>query len=267
MTAVPSPDPARNTAGISTDFPWGPLADYGAPNPLFYHSAVDDFDPYVAGRYTTTGTVANGSIATLSGEGGLAIWTTNSSTPVNTDFTTAQLTPGGFTLTAGKKSFFLTRLQVSSAANAAFIVGLMQVTTTPFTQLEGLYFLKATGATTLVLRHRASAVNTDIAIPANANPLADATFIDLGWYVDRQQNIYAFVGGQLVGWIPQSGTGSVTAAGTSVLPVKGPIASLQQSITALTLTANVLTPTLALQSGTASSKTMTTDFWLAAKER
>lgn len=256
MAGVYSPPPTRTPGGSTPDFPWQPLANCGSGNPFFYHQFADDFDNAIgaSGLWTVT-TNTNGTVAHTAGDGGLALFTTNSSTPLVTDIASMQLPAASFSFTAGKKSFFLTRLKVSSAANATFLVGLEQTTTTPFTAVDGLYFYKATGATTMVLRSTVSSSNTDIAIPALANPLADNTFIDLGFYVDRLSNVFAFVGSQLVGYIPQSGTGSTN-------PVRGPVASGTPTLT----TAN-LNVTLALQSGTASSKTMTVDFVMAAKER
>jgi hypothetical protein len=97
--------------------------------------------------------------------------------------------------------------------------------------------------------------NTDLTIPTASYALTDATDFDLGFSIDRAGNVYAFIGAQLVGYIPQSGSGSVT-------PNKRGVASFVPTLT----TAN-LNLTLALQSGTASSKTMSADFILGSKER
>lgn len=256
MVAVASPTPTRLTAGLSTDFPYGPLANMGMPNPFFYHMTSDDFDQEIAESGYTKTTSGNGTIALTPGDGGRALFTTNSSTPAAGDVASLQLPAAGFTFTALKKSFFLCRVQLSDVINAGLLTGLIQTTATPFTVTDGLYFLKASGsATNLILRSTIGSVNTDLVIPVAAYALANNVDIDLAWFVDRNQTAYAFVGGQLVGYIPQSGIGATT-------PARGPAASF-----APVLTAAVLNQTIALQSGTATSKTANADFIMTSKER
>ena len=249
--AQPSQVPVRYTSGVSTDFPFGPLANYGLPNPFFYHTWADDFDT-LNELYTKT-VNTNGTVAPTAGPGGLLLFTTNSSTPLITDIASIQLPAAGFSHTAGKKLFFLTRLQLSSISNAAFRVGLLQTTTTPFTATDGIFFDKPTGALTgLALVSVIGSVATTLTIPTSAYTLANATNIDLSFHINRNSEILAYVGSQLVGWVPPSST----TGG------HGAVARFAPSIT----TAN-LNPTLAVQSGTAASSTMTIDFAMAAKER
>lgn len=263
---MPSPTPARFTGGVTQEPRWSPLADYGLPNHLWYHEDLDDFANNVALTSTYTVTVSAGcTVANTAGDGGLITYSIDGDAAG--DFASIQRIVASFSFTAGKKAFYTCRLQASDVTNGVIIAGLIQTTATPLTVTDGLFFFKATGATTLVLRHAVGGVFTDIAIPALANPIANNTNIDLGWYVDRQQNIYAFVGSQLIGYMQQSGTGAVNSAGVSILPVPGPVAALQQAATPLTLTAVNLNPTLCFGAGTASAKTMIADYWLAAKER
>ncbi|CAM5998761.1 unnamed protein product [Sphagnum balticum] len=120
-------------------------------------------------------------------------------------------------------------------------------------------------ASNLVFVAKSGSVATSIVIPTSAYALANATDVDLAFYVNRKQDIDIFVGSQLVGWLPQSGTGVQTPPGPPY--VAGAVAALRQAITPTTLTSAVLNPTLAIQSGTASSKTMNADFFMASKER
>lgn len=257
MVAVASPPPTRLTAGLSTDFPYGPLALMGVANPFFYHITPDDFDQEISESGYTKTTSGNGTIVLTPGDGGRALFTTNSSTPAAADVASIQLPAAGFTFTATKKTFFLCRVQLSDVINAGLIAGLIQTTATPFTVVDGLYFFKASGsATNLVLRSTIASVNTDLVIPVSAYTLVNATDIDLAFFVDRNQNVYAFIGNQLVGYVPQSGAGALTP------PSRGAVASFVPALTAVNLN-----QTLALQSGTASSKTMNGDFILTAKER
>lgn len=255
--AVPSQVPVRYPSGVSTDPPFGPLANFGQPNPFMYHYFEDDFD-YIATLYTQTKT-GNGTIALAAGDGGLGLFTTNSSTPAGTDICAVQLPAASFSITLGKKHFFLTRLQLSSATNAAFNVGLIQTSATPMTVVDGIWFNKASGAlNNLKLQHSKASTVTTLNIPTNVYTLANNTNIDLAWYIDRNGNIFAFVGAQLVGWFPQSErpTGQVA----------GPCGEIT-GLTASTFTTANLNVTLCVQSGTAASSTMTVDFVFAGKER
>ena len=252
--AQPSPVPVRFPSGVSTDFPYGPLANFGQINPFGYHVHQDDFNVLLTG-YTATKTGA-GAIAPVAGDGGLLLFTTAA---LATDNCVLNLPVAGFALVSGKKAFFLARLQLSSAVNAAFRVGLINTTTTPFTGgsiTDGVYLDKATGsAANLTVVSVVGGVATTKVVPTNAYTLANATNLDLGFAVDRGGNVAIFVGAQLVGWLPQSGTGAA-------VPVRGPVASFQPG-----LTAAVLNPTLAVLSGAAAAATMTVDFVLAAVER
>ena len=264
----PSPTPVRYPSGVTTDFPWGPLANCGSGNPFFYHVYSDDFDQDIVESGYTKTTTGNGTIALTPGDGGLALFTTNSSTPASTDICSIQLTAAGFSLTAGKKQFYLTRLELSSATNAAFLAGMIQTTATPFTVTDGIYFLKATGSlANLVLNTAIGSVITSLVIPVNAYTLANASFIDLGFYVDRNQTLYAFVGFPLVGYLPAQGTGAATPAIAGAVAAATVLGTVYATGINWTPTAVNLNPTLAIQSGTAASSTMTADFQMASKER
>ena len=254
--------PVRYPSGFTQDAPFQPLAHIGVPNPFFYHVHADDFNVVDANVYTTTVTTA-GTVAGAAGDGGTALFTTNATTPLVTDIAALQLKTASFALipatstTAGKKTAFLTRIQVSDAVNTAFNVGLMNTTATPFAPTDGVYFTKVTGAANnLTLVSNIGSVTTTVAIPTAAYTLTNNTYIDLGIYVDAKGNVGAYVGTNMVGLSPQSGTGSTNAnRGTSaVLALPG-------------LTSVVLNPTLAIQSGSATSKTALVDFVLAARER
>lgn len=253
---IPSQSPVRYPSGVSTDPPYGPLANLGLPNPLMYHLIEDDFD-LLHPAYVQTKT-GNGTIASAAGDGGRLLFTTNSSTPAITDLASLQTGINSFTLTAGKKLFFLTRVQVADAVNAAFRLGLLPTSATPFGATDGIFFDKATGsAANLTLVHKKAGVTTSLVIPTTSYTLANNVDLDLGFAMDRSGNIAAYVGTQLVGWLPQS----ERPAGQ----VAGPVGWL--AVTQANLAAVALSPTLAVQSGTATAKTMNVDFFLAAKER
>lgn len=250
--------PVRTPAGSTSDQVWQPLADCGAGNPFFYHSFYDDMDSSlsVTGAWTQTKTSA-GTIANVAGDGGLGLFTTNASTPLVTDIASIQLPFANFSLTAGQKLFFETRFKTSDWTNAAFIFGLIQTTTTPFTPTDGIYFSKVTGSTSFTINSAVGSVITSATIPAAALIVSNNVNLDFAFYLNRQGDVLAFADEFLVGFIPQSGTGITSP------PNAGALARL----TAPTLTAVNLNPTMAIQSGTATSKTLTLDFIGAFKER
>jgi hypothetical protein len=295
--------PTSLPAGATTDPPYGPLYNSGFSNPFFYHNFSDDFDNMLgsAGLYTTT-SVGGGTVAHAAGDGGLALFTTGATAG---NFESIQLPAASITLpgtgnappgtsTSMKKLFYLVRLQLSDVTNTALIAGLCATTATPFTGAgaaqnvaDGLYFYKASGGTALQVVNIASNAGSPtgtgftntFTIPTAAYTLANATNIDLAYYVDRSQNLSMYVGSQLVGWLPQSGTGAVqgAGAGTTVLPVVGPALvnynyqaqagpSFNPTNPIMFTTVN-LNITLAVGTSAASAKTMTADFQLFQKER
>jgi hypothetical protein len=258
--AVPrSPTPGRGAAGFTTDWPYGPMADSGYGNPFYYHAFSDDFDNAlgVAGLYTVSAGGA-GTIAHSAGDGGLALFTTAGA---STNFESIQLPAADYTLPqgtlAGKKFFWMARLQLSDITNSAFIAGVTNITATPFTAIaDGIYFTKASGGTVLNIVSAIASTLTTTAIPTSAYTFTNATNIDLAFYIDWYGNLNAFTSANMVGFAPQSGTGAT-------VPTRG--RCLQVSNLSLS-TAN-LSPILAVQTGVAAVKTMTVDFHLVQKER
>lgn len=260
MALPRSPTPSRLPAGSSTDPPYGPMADSGYTNPFFYHQFADDFDNALAatGLYTITAT--GGSIAHTPGDGGLALFTTGA---VSTNFAELQLPAASFTLPqgaqAGKKLFWLARFQVSDIVGTSLILGLCNTNTTPFSTgiTDGVYFSKAAAGTVWNIISEISNTTTTTAIPPGTySTWTNNTNIDLGFYIDAYGNLNAFVSPNMVGYIPQSGTGPSTPTRGRCLQVSG-----------LNLSTANLTPTLAVATGAAASKTMTVDFHCAQKER
>jgi hypothetical protein len=268
--------PVRYPSGVTTDPKSGILANFGLPNPLFYNVIEDDFNGGLNTNLWTKYLASAGTVAPVAGDGGRLLFTTAATSG---DVVAIQPSVGVMTLTALKKTFFVTRLRVSSiaAAGPTVVAGLIDVTATPnLTITDGLYFSINNGVATF--NATVGSVTTTIALPTTcyatqANPIATAmvatTDYDMGFFVDRNQNIAIFFAQQLVGWLPQSGTGAVYPNdGVTVAPNPGPAASLNQSTTAVTLTTALLAPALVLSEGTgAAAVTMNSDFILAAKER
>jgi hypothetical protein len=258
---TPSASPARFTSGISTDFPYGPLAGMGMPNPFFYHLFQDDFDYLDTQLYTATKTGA-GTIANAAGDGGQMLFTTAASSAAICEL---QVSVADFVLptpTLPKKFFFLTRLQVSDTTNCEVFAGVVNATTTVAGITDGIYFQKVAGGTTMnLIVISGSTVQSTIAIPANVLSLylAAATWLDLGFAIGRSGAVVAYVGYPLVGWVPASAWTSATQP--------PPLGIVARQSAAVTLSTVNLAPTLILRTGNSTAVTMTADFMLASKER
>lgn len=293
--------PASHPAGISLDPPWGPLANCGTPNPFFYHVFFDDFDSILGPTPATTSEYVisaggAGTVVHTVGDGGLALFTTAGAA---NNFESIQTPAAGFVLpstgnnppaTSGsmKKLFYLARLQLADVTLATFIAGICVITATPYAAgarnvVDGLFFYKAAGAANnLQLINIASAAKSPsgagftntFTIPTSAYTLTNNVNLDVGFYIDRNQNLFVFVGAILVGWIPNSGTGAVDPiTGLTILPSSGAVLanynfSAQGVQTPIMFSTENLAPTLAVSNGaTASAKTMTVDFHGVFKER
>ena len=250
------PTPNRFTSGFTQDAPWQPLGRMGVPNPFFYHQFFDDFNGFDTSQFNSTLTSA-GTVANTAANGGALLFTTNATTPLATDIASIQGKAAGFQNVPGKKTFFMTRIRLGNITNPAFVLGLIQTTATPFTVTDGIYFSKATGSTTINLVSVIGSVATTTPLVFPASFFAAATDIDLVFEITSGGDVVVSVGNGLVGYVPQSGTGAQTP------PTRAPI----QRVIGLALTTAVLNPTLAVQSGTAASQTMQSDFMLAAQER
>ena len=240
--------PMRIAAGFTQAQYFQALNGVGIPDPSFYATAFDDFTSYVVTPYTITAT-GNGAVARAAGKGGLVTFTTNSSSPATTDIVSLQDSVAVFGLTLGQKFVFTTSFTGADLTNPALVLGCIQTTTTPFTVTDGIWFSKASGSLALVLNHAISGVVTST---TTSFTLANAAQVNLGFYLNYKGEIEAYannsVGGQV---IDQNRVGL------------GPVGRI---IPANLTTAN-LNPTLAVQSGTASSKVLTFDWFLGAMER
>ena len=288
--AAPSQVPTRLPGGATTDPPYGPFADSGYGNPAFYHQFFDDFDNALAtgvsGLYTVT-TVNGGTATHQAGDGGIGQVLTGA---VSGNYTFIQLPAADFTLPqgtlAGKKLFFGARVSLSSLTSN-FICGLCNTSATPFTAItDGVYFWHPTGGAVLNLLTVSASTTLTWTIPTSAYTLAAGSLsagtaqIDLGFYIDRYQNINVFVGSQLFGWLPQSGTGGVSATtGVSTLPVVGPALRIYSAAYAVdfpvggsmvgpwTISSANLNPTFGIQTQSAAAINSQIDFWMTQKER
>ena len=221
-------------------------------------------------------------MAQTAGDGGQWLFTTgtaaNNATTIATsvaDFVLPPATYSGTGLTApiytAKKLMALARVNVTSVAAVGVIFGLTNHQATPTIAgiTDGIYIQIAGAATANLYVYSGSALQITVPIPAAVLTAyyANNNWIDIGFEIDRQLNIYAFFGYPLVGWVPPSawtGTNNVNATPTP----KARVASYQVGVSgAWTPSAVGLAPTLMAYSIGAASNTMYADYAFAAKER
>ncbi len=249
--------PTRYTSGFTQSAVFQPLGNIGIPNPFFYASYDDDFLPYNVANYTPTldgGTVA---ATAVNGSGGRIVLTTAA---VATDFVGLQLPAAGFQYVAGKKLAYVCRLQLTTPASTGFIVGLLNNTATPSAPTDGIYFQYVAGGTTIALTAMTGSVV--IGTSAIAIPPVAATDIDLGFYVNPEGNIFAYVGTNLVGNATRQDVATLGAAGK--LYSSTSLAGTPQLTGAITSV--LLNPTLSV-STTGPANALIADFQFAAQER
>lgn len=212
------------------------FADMVQPDPTRFHEYFNDFDTYAAGDWVVTETQAGATQALTAGDGGLLLLTNSAA---DDDLVALQKTPAAWTFTAGKKTFFRCRFKVSDATQSDVVIGLQVVDITPLDVSDGIYFLKADGATTFSFICRKNATTGSTSASAVAT-LADDTFIELGFYYDGESKVQYEVNGSVLGSLDAS---------SSYLPD------------------TTCTVSFALQNGEAAAKTMTVDYIYVAKER
>jgi hypothetical protein len=278
----PSQVPVRYPSGVSTDFPWGPLANFGQPNPAMYQTYFNEFYESVAGDGTLA-TVLSGTgaaAALAAGDGGQILLTSSTAGAgtsgikgaVNNFFLPPALYTGtGLTATLfpSKKVFFAARVNVTTIAGTTLYAGLMPAATTTALPTDGVFFqLLSTGIT--LTAYNASTLQWTLTLPTAlpGGAYANANWLDIGFYIDRLQNVQAFAGFPLFGWTPASAWTGVNNVSAAPGPL-GAVAAWNQYYNGVlvnpwTPTANGLTYGLI---ATGTTQTVSADFILAAKER
>lgn len=279
---TPSQSPVRYPSGVSTDNKWGPLADYGLQNPFFYQTMYDDFFETLAsdGNFTTVLSGTGAAAALTSGDGGQLLLTSSTAGAgtsgvkgsVNSFFLPPALYTGtGLTATLfpSKKVFFATRINVATIAGTTLYAGLFPTATTTALPTDGVFFQCLSTGISLTA-YNASTLQWTAVVPAAlpGGAYANASWMDLAFYIDRLQNVQVFAGFPLFGWQPASAWTGVNNVNAAPGPL-GAVASFIQyangvQITPWTPTANGLTYGVI---ATGTTQTVNVDFILASKER
>lgn len=230
----------RFQGGVNTS-PDGTIWGGGMPHldPTLFHQYFEDFDYLTAANWTVTETQAGATQALTDGNGGLLLLT---NTAANNDINQVQKIGESFLPATGKRFFLKARFQLSDATLSAFAVGIQVANadgTALGTALDGIFFLKATGAATIALYSRQDNTTGSVNSGAIAS-LVNATMVEVAAFYDGGDRIYYSVNGTVLGYI-------TVAAGT--------------------LPNTDCAPVLSLKNGEAVAKTATVDYLLVAQER
>lgn len=224
----------RYPNGLSTRGSRDPFGAYTHPDDTDQHLYHNDFNLYAATDWTIT-VVGSSTPALTAGDGGLLAITTSASSG---DSAFLQKTIGSFTFETGKPAWFGCRFKVSTLATTV-VFGLQVIDTTPLDVTDGIYFLSttATGAITGICRKNASTGSTSVAV----GTLVADTYTELAWYWDGKDTV-AFYQDRVQ-------KGSVTGVAASYLPD------------------TTTTVSFGIQTDSANARTMTVDYFTAAKSR
>ena len=151
------------------------------PSDQTYYGYFNDFMTYNSGDWTITTTEAGTGSATeaVTSSAGGALLLTNAAGDNDLDF--LQLKGEAFTLAAGKRAFFSSRLKVSDATQSDFVMGLHITDTSPLDVTDGVYFISADGAATVDLSVEK---NNTATTASSIATMANDTFITLSWFID-----------------------------------------------------------------------------------
>lgn len=224
----------RYPNGVGTRRKGDPFGDYFHPDSTDQHLYFDDMNTYVAGDWTIT-VVGTSTPALVAGDGGLLGITTSAT---SADSTFLQKTIASFTFETGKPAWFSSRFKVSTLATTV-VMGLQVVDTTPLDVTDGIYFLSttATGAVTGIVRKNATTGSSSVA----CGTLVADTYTELAWYWDGKDTVNFYQ--------DRVQTGSITGVAASYLPDA------------------TCTVSFGVQTDSANARTMTVDYFLAAKSR
>lgn len=252
--------PMRIPAGFTQDNPGQPLANMGAPDPFFLNTFQTDFNT-LGSEWVVQGT-GGANISLLPGDGGIAMLTTPATAAAG-NFVWAQAGVGSFGKPVrGKRMFFAARITTNLVATNAVYAGAIlngTVTAWPTTPLDGIYFNLQAGILSCQCVSN-GAVTGSVTTPNAVSRFSNSTYFDVGFEVTSKGEVQVFVGTDLFGSRPQSGTGSQPTPPFA----GGPVARFTP--TSLP-TAGLMSPTLAVETTTAVNPTLLTDFVLLAKER
>jgi hypothetical protein len=150
------------------------------------------------------------------------------------------------TTKTGKKMFFIIRMMMPTLG--AFTVGIANATATDGILIQG----NASGISQIsnlvsAAHSPSGALATKVlhVPPMPPNVILAGAWFGMGLEIDRYQNLSLFLGTQLVGWIPQSGTGGPflpDGTPTTVVPSRGKVFTNYNFLAQNTGLASIINP-------------------------
>lgn len=213
------------------------------PDPATYAMWFDDFMSYTSGNWIFTHTASTPTNAVISGAGGIL---SLANTASSADLDTIQW--GGGTgavvlthyLNSNYDFCMNCRFSMDNATNAAVLIGVASAATNPISSAptDGIWFYKASGATSLVGVMSASSTQTTQTIGSMAN----ATYAEATIAYRRDS----------ASWSVYFNNGFVGSSST---------------ITNFPASTTGLAPIIAVQNGTAAARTLNIDYLMIAEGR
>ncbi len=146
------------------------------------HVYMNDFDTFAAADWTITETGAGGTVALISGKGGL-LRLLNDTADNDNEF--MQLVAEGFLFQTTNDIWFEARFKTNDATETDIVFGLQITDTSPLSVTDGVYFIKSDGAATADFKVVKDSTATTTSAVAT---LADNTFITLGFHYDSARS-------------------------------------------------------------------------------
>lgn len=179
-----------NTATVDHAVFYG---NYPEPDPTHLFKVDLDFGTYVAGDWTVTETDAGATEALTDAANGRLLIT---NTAADDDRVTMQYGAESFLPATNRTIWFEAILQVSTATQVDWLIGLVVTDTTPLANSDGIYFRKDDGDTNIDFETNASSSASTAAAIATS---VAATDIKLGFRVTGTSLVEYFVNGLKVG--------------------------------------------------------------------
>lgn len=243
---------SQNTAfasGVTNCFPWQAMAEAGIPDPSFSQLYHEEFNVYRPGDFTVTN-LSTGTQA-LSPEVGGVLQLTTAATGADSTF--LQLPVAGFQFLTGAHHWFKARIRLSAGLACDAYAGLIATGTNPIAApVNGLFFFKAQGSLTWVLRSVVAGVTTDFALPV-ANVVADTVWAEVSFHIGSLGEVEAFFN-------PTTGGFTPVASGLA----RGRVASIPATYL---ISQSVMAPSFGIRnSGAAQANTLKVDYITMSSE-
>ena len=240
--------------GLTNADPWQTMGTAGTPDPTWSQMFVDDFNDYIAARYSLTGVgTPAAALVSTQGPGGILQLSTSAAT---NDTSVLQLAVAPVLVNGsqlGKPFFWKARISLGSGAVSTVAAGMMSTNANPvLNNVDGMYFLKASGGQTWTFQVVVGGVTVSTPIPTSLVSV-DVTYVELGFALDYQGNIAIFF---------NPTTGNVSPAVQNGAP-RGRVAAVYSP----TLPAGQLNPTISISNTSASVKTAFVDYQMFSAER